>query len=468
MKLRFRFFCIFLTFVVAVLAVFGSAYYYLEMRSALAAQRRFSMSNLAKLTAVCREATIEGNWIAALNQIKLIRADGAVVVVDCRNAEGMVLAHSDIERLGESDGEVLTPIGKEPSERSFYDAKGRGYWEIRMAVTLPNRIGGSSGIVYDREEMEKAIGIELWRSLRRILLVSSLTVLLAAVGALFVSSSLTRPIAELVEATDKIKAGDLGYQCLVARRSDELGRLAGAFNDMAAHLAEMHEMRQMFVESITHDLKNPLTSIKGFLELFMMQSGDRLDDKEVAMLKMIGEGAKRLEIYINNLLDYSKLQTGKFPMQRKMISIADIARQAIDSFSPTAAQKNISLRACVEEGVPQACADPEMVMRVLANLCFNALKFTGEGSIAIHVAAENPEFIRVTVRDTGAGIPENAIGGLFNKFYQVEETRDKTTQKGTGLGLTICKKFVEQHGGRIWVKSELGVGTDFIFTLPTR
>ena len=141
-------------------------------------------------------------------------------------------------------------------------------------------------------------------------------------------------------------------------------------------------------------------------------------------------------------------------------------RDAAEAMSALAQKYGVKLTCEIEPGMGPVRIDAEQVHRVLTNLIGNALKFTPEGGAVVVAARRDGDCVKLSVSDTGAGIPADKIGRLFSKFYQVEETREAARSRGTGLGLTICKGIVEGHGGKIWVESELGRGSTFHFTLP--
>ncbi|MBU1999127.1 MAG: cell wall metabolism sensor histidine kinase WalK, partial [Candidatus Omnitrophica bacterium] len=176
----------------------------------------------------------------------------------------------------------------------------------------------------------------------------------------------------------------------------------------------------------------------------------------------------RLGRLIADLLDISRIESGKIELHKQDTDLTSAIKDVIGFFECSARQKKINLINLCQDTLPSIYADTDRIIQVLTNLVGNAIKFTpisGEISIAANLSDET---IKISIMDTGAGIPKLDLGKVFDKFYQIAGS-DKTVQKeGTGLGLPICKGIIEKHGGRIWVESELGKGSKFIFQLPVK
>lgn len=468
MTLKIRFFTVFAGFILLVLAIYSVTYYLIEQRAQLLEQRQNARGSMEKVVSACREAYLSADWIAAVNHIKVVQRDPAVVFTDCLDLNGRERAHSEANRIGLF---VQPPPSPPPAgafdEKEYLSPKGRRTWEISSAITLGARVMGVARIGYDLAYLEERTQVRLLGTLQRMALVSTITLFLAILASLLVAASLVRPIRELVHATEEVKEGHLDYQSQVVARSDELGQLARSFNEMSHHLAELDEMKQQFVDSITHDLKSPLTVVRGYLEMILKLQAASLSEKLVRHLRIIDAASQRLQQYVSNILDFSKLKVGKLPMTLKTFSLVDIANSVIEGFALPSELAGIRVEGRIQEGLPPVSADYEMIHRVISNLVTNALKFTPKGGrITIHVDRQDGVFLHVAVQDTGMGIPVEDLPRVFERFYQVQKTRALAKASGAGLGLTISKRIVEQHGGRIWVESKMGVGTTFHFNLP--
>jgi signal transduction histidine kinase len=191
-----------------------------------------------------------------------------------------------------------------------------------------------------------------------------------------------------------------------------------------------------------------------------------LTDKQRKYLKSSLECSLRLWSYIDNMLDVMKLQAGKYPVRISPTRICEIAKSVVADQKVKAKECRVTLKNDMPKDLPRVAADFELIHRVLDNLVSNALKFTSpKGRIEISARVDGG-FVRVEVKDTGAGIPKEKLEKIFEDFFQVDETREQSKERGTGLGLAICARIVREHGGRIWAESRLGEGTRFYFTLP--
>lgn len=290
-------------------------------------------------------------------------------------------------------------------------------------------------------------------------------------------------ISALSDTSDKVKAFEVGGLDYVTKpfQFEEVRARVGAHLKLrrlqveaAEHhrqleqsyeqLRELEDLRDSLMHMIVHDLRTPLTSIITGLET-METLGD-LDDLQQELLTVSIEGGHTLLGMINDLLDINKMESGQMELERSEVNAAALAQRCVNQVATLAREKELELGVEIPQSVPVLQADEEKLRRTLVNLLGNAIKFTPQGSVTLAVR-HNPEdnTLCFSVRDTGEGIPEEAFGRIFEKFGQVE-TRKAGRKMSTGLGLTFCKMVAEAHGGRIWVESELGVGSVFSLALP--
>ncbi len=254
---------------------------------------------------------------------------------------------------------------------------------------------------------------------------------------------------------------------------DERGRLVGTYGELpaAAKFREALRMQEEFVANVTHDLKAPLTSICSALELLTERLGRGLGEEEAGFLEICRRNSETLKDMIGEILDFSKLRSGKLGVKPKPVSLISVIRESIESLRPWAQSRKLALMmedAQTASALPSVSADAPRAVQVLNNLISNAIKCTPEcGSIVLRAEAgtgENAGMAVVSVADTGCGIPEPDQKRLFEKFAQVSS--DGRRREGTGLGLAIVRELVAGHGGKVWLKSEVGKGSTFYFTLP--
>ncbi|MCL6431961.1 MAG: hybrid sensor histidine kinase/response regulator, partial [Anaerolineae bacterium] len=233
---------------------------------------------------------------------------------------------------------------------------------------------------------------------------------------------------------------------------------------------EARANKQRFVATVSHEMRTPLNVLAALSELMYFSperySGARLSPEFRRDAREIYRSSRHLVRLIDDVLDMTRIEAGQMRIEFQPVRLGDIVAEALDMIRPLVRGRAIALEAEVPPDLPPVWVDRARVQQVLLNLLNNAQRFTERGSITVHAARE-AEQVRVTVADTGVGIPPEAHEEMFKEFYQVEGLAARG-QGGHGLGLAVCKRFVEMHGGRIWVESDgvPGHGTRFSFTLP--
>lgn len=277
----------------------------------------------------------------------------------------------------------------------------------------------------------------------------------------FFSHRFTKPLKLMKNAAAKISSGDFQRRLDIKSR-DEIGELASAFNQMAVELQNIEEMRRGFIANVSHELRTPMTSIRGFVEGIL--DGTIPPEKQSQYLIIVRDEAKRLNRLVNDLLDLAKMEAGEISLNIKTLDINELIRKCIIKLEALLLEKNLTVDADFEEEHILVSADEDAIERVLYNLLHNAVKFTPAGGkikVMTHILKDK---VKVTIDDTGIGIDENELNMIWERFYKTDKSRsrDKT---GTGLGLAIVRNIINEHGQKIWVKSESGAGTSFAFTL---
>ena len=248
---------------------------------------------------------------------------------------------------------------------------------------------------------------------------------------------------------------------------NQQGQVAGAvvaFQDIS-RLRELDRMKDEFVSIVSHELRTPLTSIRGSLQLVIGEPGSVPDQEHRALLHIALNNCERLVRIINDILDVSKIESGNLVLNRKPVSAAELIRQSLDVVRGPARAAGVRLDANVSSTVPPVMVDPDRIVQALVNLLSNAVKFAPTDSTVTVAVTGSEHQGMVVVSDQGEGIAPENLNRLFRKFQQVDSSSSRR-KGGTGLGLVITKVIVEQHGGRIFVDSELNKGTRFSFTLP--
>jgi two-component system sensor histidine kinase ChiS len=241
-------------------------------------------------------------------------------------------------------------------------------------------------------------------------------------------------------------------------------------NEANAKLRELAEMKEEFLALTTHDLRSPLTVISGVISFFTSGRLGELSPEQKNMVTMMERNTQNLIELVNDLLDASKLESGTMRLDVASLNLREMIKELRETMLlPLAREKEIELVETFPEDLPLVEADRAKLRRILLNLLSNALKFTGKGGrVEVRADAQSEDGrVRISVSDTGVGIAPEDVDRLFDKY---EQTRSRATrgEKGTGLGLYITKQLVELHGSEITVKSELGKGSTFSFTLPIK
>jgi signal transduction histidine kinase len=228
-------------------------------------------------------------------------------------------------------------------------------------------------------------------------------------------------------------------------------------------LRELDELKTQFVNAVTHDLRTPLTSIKGFGEFLEDEVGGPLSPEQKGFVRQIQQSSRRLEGLVNDLLDFARIEAGTFHLRLVRADLGAQVRDNVESVQPLFRDAGVALSLSLPEDSLKAWIDPQRIDQVLSNLLSNAAKFTPPGGRVTVRLLAGPDALRCEVEDTGVGIAPADFDKLFRRFSQLQAGNAKG---GTGLGLSISKAIVEAHGGRIGVESEVGRGSTFWFTLP--
>ncbi|MGB3941209.1 MAG: ATP-binding protein [Candidatus Manganitrophaceae bacterium] len=251
---------------------------------------------------------------------------------------------------------------------------------------------------------------------------------------------------------------------------DEEGRLLGkigVFHDIT-RFKEIDRLKSEFVSHVSHEIRTPLTSIKGYIDNLRDGAAGELNQKQRAYLERMYQNADRLIRLISDLLDLSRIESGKMRIALFPVSIPDLIDDVIGVFRPIAIEKGLQVTVVPFDGEGKVLGDRDKLEQVVINLIDNAIKFTPSGGQITVSLKETAGEIAVSIQDTGIGIPLNEQPRIFDRFYRVEKTSDAVIE-GTGLGLFISKTLIEMHGGEIWVMSEKeGAGSEFRFILPRR
>lgn len=220
-----------------------------------------------------------------------------------------------------------------------------------------------------------------------------------------------------------------------------------------------------FLPILVHELRSPISIIKGASDLVLKDAKDLSADQIHTLLTQIRTSSNGLLSMVNDILDMSKIEAGKFNLTKSSANICDVLKEECSYFDAMAKMHKVALLVNCSTTVQNFSFDPERIKQVMNNLLSNAIKFTPEGGSIEVYAQQIDHYVEVSVVDTGVGIPAEEKSMLFHKFVQATN-HNKSKEKGTGLGLVIAKGIIEAHGGRIWIEDNTPTGSKFIFSLP--
>ncbi|MCP4428189.1 MAG: HAMP domain-containing protein [Chloroflexi bacterium] len=362
--------------------------------------------------------------------------------------------------LADSDGRILIPNG------SYLPGSEVPQPELDRGVPIEldgQRIGTALTVNRSppRNDQEEAFVAQT----NQALLIGGLGgTAVAILLGIILARTLTRPLRELSRASRQVAQGQL-QQAVPVRTQDELGELAAAFNQMSAALDRANQARRQMTADIAHDLRTPLTVLSGYLEA--MQDGTLAPTP--ARFNLMRQEINTLNRLVSDLRTLSLADAGKLTLQLEPIAPADLLTQVQAAYAHQAAQQTIALQVECAPDLSAANLDPERMKQVLGNLIGNAFRYTPAGGTIILAADQLPAAdcqLRITVTDTGPGIPSADLPHIFNRFYRGDKSRHEA--ESSGLGLAIARSLVKAHGGEITAVSPIvdGRGTRFIITLP--
>jgi histidine kinase len=338
-----------------------------------------------------------------------------------------------------------------------------GTAELHAATALDRHVANMQARLGDDPALIADLDANFHAAVNEILTVAASAALLAAVPvSIFTARRIVDPVQAMMRASQRIAGGDYRQRVRVSSQ-DELGSLAKAYNHMAEALEQTEQRRMELIGNVAHELRTPLSSIKGVMEGLV----DGVRHAEPATFLNVQREVGRLQRLVHDLEELSRAEAGQVPLDRRPVSPSELIHAAADRLRPQFEDKDVRLGLELPADLPQVKADSIRVIQVLINLLGNALQYTpSRGCVTVQSWRDDYEVV-IAVEDSGVGISTEHLPHVFERFYRVDRSRSRAGG-GSGIGLTISKHLVEAHGGRIWAASPgSGKGSTFTFTLPS-
>lgn len=298
-------------------------------------------------------------------------------------------------------------------------------------------------------------------SQKSLLLAALVAVGIAVALGFIISKLITRPMQQLAVSAGKIAAGDLSHR-VQHKSNDEAGEVSSAFNSMAEQLESKEKSRKQLLADIAHELRNPLSVVQGNLEAWL----DGVIAPTPEQIASVYDETVLLNRLINDLRELSLAEAGQLKLHLEPTVLGDLIAAEVTGFQARCQEKQVSLNTEISANLPVVNIDPDRIRQVLHNLLQNAIRYTPAGGhIEVKAVTTDHHQAEISISDSGTGIDKADLPYVFDHFYKADKSRQRY-HGGAGIGLALVKKYVELHGGRVWVESEAGKGSTFYFTLP--
>ena len=442
------------------------------------------------MSSLSAEATAAGDRRRGYEVLRSIARMPGVFYARIAAPDGRVLVQTGSGARLISDETLSAESRERPSLLSQLQSR-------TVEVSAPIRAGGQTVGALVLVSRTEGVLARLASSLEISLLAAAAALAVGLVVAWRMQRSITTPVLALTRSMDQVHRDHDFSGSVQVHADDEIGELVAGFNRMlgeirtrdasiTAHMAglegqvaartddlriakdaaeQANSAKSDFLATMSHEIRTPMNGIMVMAE--MLAGGD-MAPRQRRFAEVIAKSGSSLLAIINDILDFSKIEAGKMDLEAVPVDLSEVVEDVCSLFWERASSKGLDLASYVDPATPRLVAgDPVRLRQVIGNLANNAIKFTQTGGVLIEVEPDTAGSVRVSIHDTGIGIPKDKIAGVFGAFSQADQS---TTRKfgGTGLGLAICKRLVDAMGGRFHVTSELGRGSSFAFHLPVQ
>lgn len=443
-----------LVLAVALFSIGVQEYYYSAMRSGLESRARIaaetfsgygvkSYSEYYRLASYSAETFEEKDTI----ELQFINTNGRVQVSSYGLTAGTLPGTSDVDSA--IGGKMASFQGRDPQT-------GENILAVSYPLFFNSRVVGVLRYVTSLREAQHRVLVESLLASAAALVCMAL---IAASNAIFINN-VVQPVAVVSDAARRISGGSYGIM-IENRYRDELGELVDNINDMSMKISQAEKIQQEFISSVSHELRTPLTAISGWAETLSVDPGSNLDQTKRG-LGIILKESRRLTTMVEELLEFTKMQDGRFTLRVESVDLAGELEDAVYTYFELFRQEGIEV--CYtgpDDDIPPVVADSERMKQVFCNVLDNAAKHGGSGKrIDVSAAREGNSFV-IRVRDYGPGIPEAELPFVKQKFY-----KGSSKARGSGIGLAVCDEIVRLHGGTFDIANADGGGAVVTIALP--
>lgn len=338
------------------------------------------------------------------------------------------------------------------------------YVEDRFDLLADNKRVGTVTIGYLDNSIESQSAQLFKNTLTRILLVASvIAIFIGVITSILLANSLTKPLINIKNTSQEIEKGNLTERSNPATNIVEIQELSDSINYLGQTLAKQEKIRKEYASDISHELRTPLSTLKSHVEAIM----DGVWEPTEEHLTVLMHEINRLASLIDDLKDSFNSAEEGLIINKTSFNLSKMMHEIVMTFHPIIAQEGLTIEEEIEEGV-EVWMDPDRIKQVLYNLLTNAIKYTNPGgNIQLKMEKLSNKQLKIIVKDSGLGIAEKDLPFLFQRFYRIDESRNQSTG-GSGLGLAIVQSIINEHGGKIEVKSVINEGSQFIIYLPIK
>ena len=402
---------------------------------------------------------LEFTYKATLSEYLISDTEGNVIYCFDGNSDSAFVC-DEHKSMKISDAHMESARNGGFTAYSTEDEFGMGKFVVAKAIMLDGEL---IGVVFAVEDAVMGFLPYVSGIAQSLLYATLITLVIVFIMIFFITRGIAKPLEEMQEVTVHYSKGDFNHKAREDYKKPDFADFAKALNKMGSELAVTEESRKSFVANVSHELKTPMTSIVGFVDGIL--DGTIPPEQEKKYLNIVSNEAKRLSRMVVSMLNLSKIEAGEVQLTPTVYDVSSQIFETLLSFEKRIDEKKINIEGFEDMGSIKLRGDKDLVQQIIYNLFDNAVKFTPENGTIWVYADNDGQKTTVKIRNSGAGVKQEEISRIFERFYKVDKSRSFDT-KGVGLGLYIVKTIVNMHDGDITASSKSGEYTEFMFEIP--